>query len=147
MYKRSTHQAWGARDLSECLLLQLRPGTPHLKEVRELVLNHLDDLSNNRLPQIQKATGMSIEQIQEAWAELRNLDPKPASEFAEDFVPTVTPDLWLETDEEGNYVVKMEESPARSLYISRYYRQRIANGQATPEEKNSSNEKLPRHNG
>ncbi len=125
----------GARDLGECLLLQLRPDTPHLKELRALILNHLDDLSNNRMPQIQKATGMSIEQIQEAWDELRKLDPKPASCFAEDFVPTVTPDLWLETDEDGKYIVKMEESPARSLYISKYYRQRIANGQATPEEK------------
>ena len=124
-----------ARDLSECLLLQLQPDIPHLKNVRTLILHHLDDLSNNRLPQIQKATGMSIDQINEAWEELRHLDPKPASQFVENFVPSVTPDMWLETDEDGQYLVKMDESPARGLYISNYYRQRIANGQATAEEK------------
>jgi RNA polymerase sigma-54 factor len=124
-----------ARDLAECLLLQLRADIPHLKNVRTLILHHLDDLSHNRLPHIQKATGMTIEQIHEAWAELRQLDPKPGSEFAESFVPTVTPDMWLEIDDEGNYVVKMDETPARGLMISNYYRQRLANGQVTPEER------------
>lgn len=131
-----------ARNLSECLLMQLRPNIPHLKNVRLLILNHLDDLSANRLPQIQKATGMTIDEINEAWEELRHLDPKPASDFVEDFVPTVTPDLWLETDADGNYVVKMDEGPARSLFISRYYRQRIANGQATKEEKEFIKQKI-----
>lgn len=124
-----------ARDLSECLLLQLTPDIEHLDHVRTLILHHLDDLSNNRLPQIQKATGMTIDEINEAWEELRHLDPKPASQFVEDFVPSVTPDMWLEIDDDGNFIVKMDESPARGLYISNYYRQRIANGQATADEK------------
>jgi RNA polymerase sigma-54 factor len=124
-----------ARDLGECLLLQLRSDIPHLKNVRTLILHHLDDLSHNRLPHIQKATGMTIEQIHEAWEELRQLDPKPGSKFAESFVPSVTPDLWLEINDEGNYVVKMDETPARGLTISNYYRQRLANGQVTPEER------------
>lgn len=131
-----------ARDLSECLLMQLRPGMPHLKHLRLLIKDHLDDLSHNRLPQIQKATGMTIDEINEAWEELRHLDPKPASDFVEDFVPTVTPDLWLETDEDGSYVVKMDEGPARNLYISKYYRQRIANGQATKDEKEFIKQKI-----
>ena len=125
-----------ARDLSECLLLQLKSDIPNLKRVRTLIENHLEDLRDNRLPQIQKATGYTIEQINESWNELRRLDPKPASHFADPIVPTiVTPELFLTKDENGKYVVKMEESPARSLYISKYYRRRLANGQATKEEK------------
>ncbi|MCH2181230.1 MAG: RNA polymerase factor sigma-54 [Mariniblastus sp.] len=124
-----------ARDLSECLLLQLNPNIKHLKRVRTLIQDHLDDLQHNRLPQIQKATGYSIEQIREAWEELKKLDPKPASYFADKFVPSVTPDLRVKQDSQGKYVVEMDEGPARSLYISKYYRQRLANGQATPEEK------------
>jgi RNA polymerase sigma-54 factor len=125
----------GARDLSECLLLQLSPELEHVQTVRTLIVNHLEDLEKNRLPQIQKATGLTIEEIHEAWDELKTLDPRPTSHFVDDFVPTVTPDMWLETDDEGNYVVKMEEGPTRSLYISKYYRQRLANGKATAEEK------------
>ena len=124
-----------ARDLSECLLLQLNPNIKHLKRVRTLIANHLDDLQHNRLPQIQKATGYTIEQIREAWEELKKLDPKPASHFANRFVPSITPDLRLKRGEQGQYIVEMDEGPARSLYISKYYRQRLANGQATAEEK------------
>lgn len=125
----------GARDLRECLLLQLTPDTPHLKNLRTLIMNHLEDLRDNRMPQIQKATGLTIEEINEAWDELRHLDPRPASSFVDDFVPTVNPDMWLETDDEGNYIVKMDEGPARSLFISKYHRQRLSSGQATAEEK------------
>ncbi len=125
----------GARDLSECLLLQLSPDIENLKNVRTLILHHLEDLQYNRMPQIQKATGLSIEEINAAWEELKRLDPRPASRFADDFVPSVTPDMWLETTDDGDYVVKMEEGPTRTLYISKYYRNRLATGQATPEEK------------
>jgi len=126
-----------ARDLKECLLLQLNKlhEIPNLKRVRTLIQDHLEDLRDNRMPQIQKATGYTIEQINEAWAELRRLDPKPASRFADRVVPTATPDLFLVHNEDGTYSVKMEEGPARSLNISNYYRQRLANGQATSEEK------------
>lgn len=125
-----------ARDLKECLMLQLSIDIPHLELVRKLILVHLDDLAHNRIPVIQKSTGASIDEIQEAWMELRRLDPKPASQYAERMAPTVTPDLWVEFDEKTQkYVVKMDEGPTRNLYISKYYRQRLASGQATKEER------------
>lgn len=124
-----------ARDLRECLLLQLTHDIEHLDRVRTLIMNHLEDLQHNRLPQIQKATGYTIDEINEAWSELRRLDPKPASQYADSFVPSVTPDLSVVQEEDGRYVVKMDEGPARHLNISNYYRQRLANGQATAEEK------------
>ncbi len=124
-----------ARDLRECLSLQLTHDIEHLDRVRTLIMNHLEDLQHNRLPQIQKATGYSIDEINEAWGELRTLDPKPASQYAESFVPSVTPDLSVVQEEDGRYVVKMDEGPVRHLNISKYYRQRLANGQATAEEK------------
>ena len=125
----------GARDLRECLLIQVNDDMPLVDEVKTLINDHLEDLRDNRIPQIQKATGYTIEQIQEAWEQLRTLDPRPASHFVEKFVPKVTPDLWIEVDDNGKYIVKMDEGPTRSLFISNYYRQRIASGQATDEEK------------
>lgn len=124
-----------ARDLKECLLLQLNVEIPHYEDVRTLILNHLEDLRDNRIPQIQKATGFSFDQIQTAWQELRKLEPKPARRFVESYAPAVTPDLSVIQDQEGRYVVKMDEGPSRSLYISKYYRMRLANGQATKEER------------
>ena len=125
----------GARDLRECLLLQLTPGQPHHDELKVLISDHLEDLRDNRLPAIERKTGYSIETIQEAWDELRKLNPKPGSAFSEAFVPTVTPDVWLEQTEDGNYIVKTEEGRIPTLRISNYYRERLASGKATAEEK------------
>ncbi len=132
----------GARDLRECLLLQLTPDLPNLKNVRTLIMDHLEDLRDNRIPQIQKATGLTVDEINEAWEELRHLDPRPASEFVDDFVPTVTPDMWLETNDEGDYVVKMDEGPVRNLHISRFHRERLTSGEASAEEKDYIKRKL-----
>ncbi len=125
----------GARDLKECLLLQLTLDIENYHSVHKLIVDHLDDLMHNRLPQIEKATGMSIEEIYAARDELRKLDPRPASEFADNFVAVVKPDLWLEQDDEGHWIVKMDEGPARNLYISKYYRERLKAGKATKDEK------------
>ena len=64
----------GARDLRECLLLQLRPDFPMYDDVKTLIAGHLTDLRDNRLPQIQRKTGLSIQQIQEA------LGPPPSAQ-------------------------------------------------------------------
>jgi len=112
----------GARSLKECLLLQLVPGTPDYDALRILITNHLEDLENNRLPQISKKTGLSIEKIQEVWQELRKLKPKPGADFNETTVPAVTPDVFVERNDEGQYEVRLEDTQLPSLYISPYYR-------------------------
>ena len=112
----------GARSLKECLLLQLRPGIPCEEQMRTLIENHLNDLENNRLPVIAKKTGYSIDEINEAWEELRHLKPKPGADFSESTVPSVTPDVFLEKDENGKYVVRLEDGEVPSLYVSPYYR-------------------------
>jgi RNA polymerase sigma-54 factor len=49
----------GARDLRECLLLQLTAETPDARKLRRLVADHLEDLAGNRLPLIERKTGFS----------------------------------------------------------------------------------------
>ncbi len=131
-----------ARDLRECLLLQLSPEMPYYEEVKTLIENHLEDLRDNRLPQIQKKTGFSIQRIQEAWNQLKKLNPKPGALFAESHVAPVTPDVILEQDEDGNYRVVVEDQRLPRLYISPYYWKRLQNGTATPEEKEYLRKKI-----
>lgn len=132
----------GARDLRECLLLQIDPSRMFYEELRVLIMNHLEDLRDNRLPQIQKATGFSIERIQAAWSELRRLDPKPGSIYNDAHVANVIPDLILDIDEEGNYVVQAEDRDIPQLRISNYYRERLSSPTATREEKEFIKRKL-----
>ena len=131
-----------ARDLRECLLLQLLPGMPYYDELKTLISGHLEDLRDNRLPAIKRRTGYSIDTIHEAWDELRKLNPKPASRFAESYVPAVTPDVIVDKDDDGCYRVQVDEARTPSLRISEYYRRRLANGTATEEEREFIKRKL-----
>jgi RNA polymerase sigma-54 factor len=115
----------GARTLKECLLLQLTPGLLFYEELQVLIEHHLEDLENNRLPLISKKTGFSIETIQEAWEDLRTLKPKPGADFAETNVPAVTPDVFVEKDDEGKYAVHLEDGDLPSLYISPAHRRML----------------------
>ncbi len=125
----------GARDLRECLLLQLTEQMPYYEEVKRLVSDHLEDLHQNRMPVIERKTGYSIELIKTALEQLRRLNPKPGAGFTVDFAPTVTPDVFVDTAEDGTYKVRLEEGHTPSLYISRYYRQRLQSGEATEAER------------
>ena len=125
----------GARDLRECLLLQVTPGQPYHEEVATLIRNHLEDVEHNRLPLISKKTGYSIELIHEAWSELKKLNPKPGAAYSETHIPTVTPDVFVEQDDEGKYTVRLEDGRVPNLYISPYYRKLLQSGTATPQEK------------
>lgn len=124
-----------ARDLRECLLLQLTPDLDYYEEMKTLISNHLEDMRDNRLPLIQKVTGYSIELIKETWDEIRKLNPKPAATFAETHVAVVTPDVAVELGEDGKYKVLVDEARTPSLHISKYYRERLQSGTATPEER------------
>jgi RNA polymerase sigma-54 factor len=128
-------QGVGARSLRECLLLQLSPDIPYYEEMKTLISGHLEDLRDNRLPAIQRKTGYSLDTIQNAWDELRKLNPKPGAAFSDINVRTVTPDIFVERDARGKYAVRLEDGETPTLRISPYYRKRLMNGSATPEEK------------
>ncbi len=121
----------GARCLRECLLLQLTPTMPFLKEVQTLIEDHLEDLENNRMPLIAKKTGYSIEDINEIWEELRKLKPKPGAEYGSVSVPTVTPDVFVDRNDEGEYEVRLEDTQIPTLSISPYHVKLLKQAAAT----------------
>ncbi len=123
----------GSRSLKECLLLQLTSGLLFYEELQVLIENHLEDLENNRLPLIVKKTGFSLEIIQEAWADLRTLKPKPGSVFNDNFAPAVTPDVYVDRRKSGGYEVRLEDGQLPSLYISPTYRKLLLDPSTNPE--------------
>ena len=70
-----------ARDLQECLLLQLRhlglEGTP----TEKIVTEHLRLLQNHQVPEIARKLGLTIDDLKEHIEIIRNLDPKPGSRY------------------------------------------------------------------
>ncbi len=122
-----------ARDLRECLLLQLVPGMRCYEQLKTLISVHLEDIEHNRLPVIERKTGYSIPLIQLALGELRKLNPKPGANFSEAFVPNVTPDVFVEMGDDGKYHVRLEDGRTPTLYISAYYRKLLTSGEANAE--------------
>lgn len=109
----------GARDLKECLLLQVGPDTPCREIVRALILNHLEDVEHNRLPVIQRKTGYPILAIQDAIAALRRLNPKPGAAYTSENIPYVTPDVIVERNEDGDYDVRLVDDWLPDVHIPR----------------------------
>src|SRR5262245_44598956 len=97
----------GARNIEECLLLQLTPETPHREVVRVLIQHHLEDITHNRLPVIQRKTGYDLQTIKEAIEALKHLNPHPGSQFTANNIPYVVPDIAVERNENGEYDIRL----------------------------------------
>jgi RNA polymerase sigma-54 factor len=124
----------GARDLRDCLLLQLDALEDDDEFVDEhdidlqrvIVRDHLKDLEMNRYPQISKKLGRSIEEIKAAVKGLGRLHPHPGKEIAVDEAHAITPDAVIYYDEDTDkYEIKMTHDPAPNLYISGMYRKML----------------------
>ena len=124
----------GARNLSECLLLQLDAleddddfADAHDFELeRTLVRDHIKDLEMNRYPQISKKLGRPIPELQRAVKHLARLHPHPGKLIGGSDAPPITPDAIVYFDEEtGKYEIEMTNDPAPNLYISGMYRKMI----------------------
>lgn len=112
-----------ARNLKECLLLQISDDQPMARELRVLIQNHLEDIQHNRLPLIEKKTGIPIAKIKDAIEQIRRLDPRPGSRFQVSENDYVTPDFYLEETPEGRYRVCLVDESLPTLGVSRTYAQ------------------------
>ena len=115
----------GARDHREMLLLQLDPQMPFHDVVEVLIRDHLEDIAFNRLPLIQKTTGFSIDLIKVAIEQIQTLNPCPGRGFEQRTVQRVTPDLAVEQDDSGRYVVRLLEEYVPELRISPRYQRML----------------------
>jgi RNA polymerase sigma-54 factor len=121
-----------ARNTQECLLLQIdameRDKNLDLTVPRTLVADFLHDLGMNRLPQIAKKSGFSIEQINQGKEFLKHLSLHPGRLMQQESVPSVTPDAIVEKDEEtGEYTIRLTEEHAPRLYINEIYKRMAKN--------------------
>ncbi|MDR1492718.1 MAG: RNA polymerase factor sigma-54 [Planctomycetaceae bacterium] len=132
----------GARDLRDCLMLQLRFDMPYYEALRAIIADHLEDLEKNRLPQIAKKTGFPINEIHEAINELRHLNPRPGASFREQTAPYVVPDVAVAEDDNGNYRIQLDEGRTPQLHISNYYRDLMKHNETSKETKDYIKQKV-----
>lgn len=114
----------GARTLKECLFIQ----TKDMKDVKlnEIINNHLEDIATNRLINISKSLGISIERAQDYCDIIKSLEPKPGRTYrgeGED-IRYIIPDATIE-EVDGEYVIFINEITGPRLNINEYYKNLI----------------------
>jgi RNA polymerase sigma-54 factor len=111
-----------ARDLRECLSIQLeRLGKRESLEAR-IVNGHLDDLLKRRFPEVARRLGVDVHDVQEAADFLATLEPRPARQFSVAIDQVIQPDVVIEEDEDGSFDVTLNNEHVPMLRISNYYK-------------------------
>jgi RNA polymerase sigma-54 factor len=116
-----------ARDLQECLTLQLRHLGLAGTITERIVTDHLKLLQNHQVPEIARRLGVTIDELKEHIEIIRNLDPKPGSRYNPNQSQYVIPDVYVSKIED-QYVAHLNEEGLPQLRISPVYRRLLDKG-------------------
>jgi len=115
----------GARDLRECLLIQLQREGRESGIEYKIVSEHMEDLGKRRFPEIARRMGISVEEVQEAANNIARLNPRPGQVFAAAPQNYVLPDVTVEKVD-GDYQIILNNEQIPHLRISNTYKDIIA---------------------
>ncbi len=110
-----------ARDLSECLLIQLRRRGREDSLEASLIKSHLDLLGRRRFAEIARLLDLPVERVAAAAQAIGQLDPHPGSRFSSDRNEIVTPEVIVEPEAEG-FSVRLNDEALPRLRINNTYK-------------------------
>ncbi len=113
----------GARDLGECLSLQLQqlpPETPWLKEALDLVAAHLETLGSRDFATLKRRTRLSEEELAEVLSLIQTLNPRPGASITTDSPEYIVPDV-IVTKKKGRWSVELNAEATPKLRINDLY--------------------------
>jgi RNA polymerase sigma-54 factor len=131
----------GARDLRECLLLQLERGDKQDSLEYRIIRDHMEALGKRKIPEIARGTGQTVEDVQNALARIGRLDPRPGRAFLSAVEQYVTPEVFVQKNGE-DYTVTTNDEQIPHLRISNLYKDLMASGSNDAEVKNYIREKI-----
>jgi len=117
----------GARDLRECLLIQLKREEKEDSLEYKIVSEYMEDLGRRRFPEIARRMGISVEDVQTATENIGRLNPRPGQVFAAAPQNYVLPDVTVEKVN-GEYQISLNDEQIPHLRISNLYKDIIASG-------------------
>lgn len=131
----------GARDLRECLMLQMeRAGQQKTLEYR-IVNEFMEALGKRRIPEIARGTDTSLDDVQEALQRIARLEPRPGRAFLPDNDQYILPEVFV-TKSGDDYVVTTNNEHIPHLRISNTYKDLMAQGENSAEVRNYIREKI-----
>jgi RNA polymerase sigma-54 factor len=121
-----------ARELKECLLIQLEQMSPRDSLAEKIVSEHLPLLKNRNYPVIAKRLGVSMDRVNRAAHLISKLDPKPGKAFGGEVIQEIIPDVYV-YKVEGDYVIFLNDDGIPRLKVNSLYRNILNGGRLTPE--------------
>ncbi len=118
-----------ARDLRECLMLQVRHINADTPEIVAIIDRHLRHLESKNYGAIAKDLKIPIEEVVKAVKVISHLEPKPGRAFSGDEPQYITPDVYVYKMAD-RYVTVLNDDGLSKLRISGTYRAALKNGQA-----------------
>lgn len=131
----------GAKDLQECLLLQLIAKGRGESLAARIVRNQFALLIRRRIPDIARRAAAPLEDVQHAIEEIGTLDPAPGRKFAEDSNRVVVPDVSVERDDD-EWKITLNSDYIPRLRISNTYKDMIAKGSLNRQERDYIRERM-----
>ncbi len=117
----------GARNVQECLLIQMQQSPEEMLFEIRLVREHWDDLLENHLPQIAKKMDCDVEQINHAIERMSKLDTSPGLLVGRNENHPVTADVIVELDDDDGYTVRLKETHQLNLRVNSFYEKMVRN--------------------
>ena len=122
----------GARDLRECLLLQLeRIGKENSVEY-QIIRDHMKLLARRRIPELARSLNLSIPEVQAAVERIARLEPRPGREFSHDVNAYVVPELTVQKSGD-EFTVTLNNEFLPRLRISNAYKDLMARADSPTE--------------
>jgi RNA polymerase sigma-54 factor len=118
-----------ARDLRECLLLQVRHINADTPEIVAIIERHLKHLESKNYAAVAKDLKISVEEVVKAVKVISRLEPKPGRAYSGDEPQYITPDVYVHKMGE-KYVTVLNDDGLSKLRISGMYRAALKNGSA-----------------
>ena len=115
----------GARDLRECLLLQIRNGrkTPEIENAKKILTNHFTEFTNKHYQKIMNRMGLSEQELKAAMSKILKLNPSPGGQIDDSYndqAQQIIPDFLLEYVD-GQLKLSMPRFSIPELKINRKY--------------------------
>lgn len=127
----------GARNLQECLLLQLKHLDAIPKHVEAILKNHWNDFEKLHFSKIARAEKTSLEEIKEAFRFIRNnFDPKPARQFGEEANQVIVPDVYV-FKRDNEWVCSLNQNGLPRIKLSKRYQSLIQELKESLEQKDT----------
>jgi RNA polymerase sigma-54 factor len=114
----------GARDLRECLLLQIESGNGKGGVAWQIVSDHMRLLETRQFRELGKVLGRPPEHIDIAVARIRHLDPRPGARYAGPAAQTVEPDVHFIRDGD-DFIIQMNDDDLPQLRLNSQYKRML----------------------